>query len=187
MRPSASASSHRTPRLALSLLLSGMLCCKNSDTVTGPNTLSTSTSTSTPTPSPSVLSGNYKGQGTFTWQSIQTSRTLCPEITGQVGESWPLYVTLQITGSSVRLSMAEDPTEPEVFTGTVSGSAITASGNPAGGFACPQDATVTPQVSSALTATTSQAGISGQWTETYGSGADEIALYYHFEANLARQ
>jgi hypothetical protein len=119
--------------------------------------------------------------------SIDASRTLCAEITNQIGQSWGLYVQVVIDGSSVRVGLGEDPTELAQYQGTLNGQTLTASGNPGGAFACPQDASPTRQISSELMATVSANRISGEWTDTFGTGADAVVAHYRFDAGLARQ
>jgi hypothetical protein len=167
--------------LALATALAG---CDHADTVAGPVRAPTPVPTVSPAP---LATGTYSGHGTFTWVSIDASRPLCSAITGQIGHSWGLYVRIVIDESSVRVGLGEDPSELALLEGTLAGQTVTASGNPGGAFACPQDPSPTRQVSSELTATLSADRISGEWTDTYGTGADAVAAHFRFDASLVRQ
>jgi hypothetical protein len=107
-----------------------------------------------------------------------------PEITNQIGQSWNLYAKLTIQGSSVFLSLGEEPDAPWVYRGTIEGAEIRASGNPGFGFACPGDPVVTPQTGSDLTGTLSGRTLSGQWTDIYGDGNGAVRFTYGFQVTF---
>ena len=128
--------------------------------------------------------------GTFTWVSATATRPLCPEITSQIGGSWPLWIGMKIEGSSVTLLLSEGPPSndpmdegPAVFRGTIVGNSITASdASLAGGFACPADKSITREIGGDLTANVSGNTITGEYTTVYGSGADAVTLLFRFDA-----
>jgi hypothetical protein len=139
---------------------------------------------SAPAPSPATMTAN----GRFTWTSIDGPRSLCRELTSQVGQSWPLLVGIRSDGQSVTLTLSEGPVDPlgdapAVFGGSQSGETILASRiAPNGGMACPRDSSITPLVGGDLTATLSGREISGDYTEIYGTGADRETFHFHFVA-----
>ena len=145
------------------------------------------TPTVTPTPRPPV-----HANGTTTWVSISASRALCPEITSQVGSTDPLWLTMQTSGSSVTLTLGEDPPSddplgelPSRWVGTLTGNSIWAEfRGPYGGFACPNDDAITPRTGGTLTATNSAGAISGEYTEIYGRDSNAVTLLFRFRAAL---
>jgi len=136
--------------------------------------------------------GISSGTGSQTWTSIATSRALCPEITAQVGTTYPLWITVDVNGSFATLSLGEEPPSndpmaegPGIFRGTISGNSISASyAGPFGGFACPGDGSITRRTGGNLTATLSGKTIGGQYTEIYGNGADAVTLLFRFDASF---
>jgi hypothetical protein len=132
--------------------------------------------------------------GTFTWMSIQTTRAVCPEIATQIGGSWRIWVKLQTNGSEMTLLMSEtnldnpDPMDdgPAVFKGTRSGNTITATLAPInlGGWACPGDAGITPETAGDLKATIDGQNLSGQYSNVYGTGPNQITAIFKFQAVL---
>jgi photosystem II stability/assembly factor-like uncharacterized protein len=130
-------------------------------------------------------SSTLVGKGRFTWLTAEaTSRSLCPEITNQIGDSWVLYATLRIAGTSVTLEVGEEPDDRWVYRGTIEAGTIRASGNPGFGFACPGDSVITPQTGSDLTGTLSGRSLSGRWVDTYGQGDAAVRFGYSFEVTF---
>src|SRR5262245_30223584 len=130
--------------------------------------------------------------GSFTWVSIPGSRPLCTEITGQVGQSWSLWLQIEEVGDDVTLTLAEGPLPPgpfdeapATFTGQRQANVITASRTgPMGGMACRRDAGITPQTGGELTATISDKQIASEYTEIFGTGAMQVTFAFRFEATL---
>ena len=185
-------------RLISVFILLAAGCRESHNTITGlsakatPGTAATATPTPrsrTATPTPGAAQSR---NGTVTWASIQTTRALCPEITNQVGHSWPLWLSMEINNSSVLLRLAHEPPThdpladpPAVFRGRLSGDSISAVNTGIlGGFACSKDPSVTPQTGGDLTATLSEHRISGEYTEIYGSGANTVTFLFRFHADL---
>jgi len=137
--------------------------------------------------------------GIATWTSITTSRQLCDQITGQVGQSWPIWVTSNMNSwPSFTITISEGPPAgpadpnaeaPAIFVGTLAnGDEFTAiRRNPNGGLACPGDPTITPLVGGTLTAlmdiSPSGYRIVGDYTEEFGSGPAAVTLSFHFSAS----
>ena len=151
-----------------------------------------------PSPSPTATqpaqspSPQTPANGRFTWTSIVSSRTLCGDITRQVGQSWPLWFSMVSDGDAVTISLSEGPADPlgdgpAIFRGTRSGDTISASRSQAnlGGLACPGDGSITPEVGGDLTATLAGNEISGQYTAIYGAGANQVTLLFGFGASLS--
>ena len=126
--------------------------------------------------------------GSSTWTMASSSRSLCPEIERQVGETFELWLGMKLSGDAVTLSLAEGPEDPTAanFVGLRHGDVISASRSLVnlGGFGCPGDLTVTPQVGGALTATVTATGIEGEYTEVYGTGANQVTFGFSFRATL---
>jgi hypothetical protein len=142
-----------------------------------------------PAPTPTAAAN-----GSVVWTEIRGSRTLCSEITRQVGHRYPLWLSIRSEGGSVTLSLFhEGPPDgnpladpPGVFTGSRSGNEIRAVySGPMGGMACPTDRSITPQTGGDLSATVSGDRISGEYTEIYGSAADQVTFVFRFEASFA--
>jgi hypothetical protein len=125
-----------------------------------------------------------------TWVSVSATRPLCPEILGQVGTTYPLWITMQIDGASVTLTLAHDPPSndpmaegPGIFRGTINGTSISASYvGPFGGFACRGDVSITRQTGGNLTATLSGNAIAGEYTEIFGEGTAAVTNLFRFTA-----
>ena len=127
--------------------------------------------------------------------AIRTNRTLCPGLEQQVGHSWQIWVKMQTTDANVKIFISEtsldnpspldDP--PAVFEGTRSGNTVTASRAAVnlGGMACPSDGRITPQTGGALTATIVGAEMSGEYTDVFGTGGDQVTFVFTFRATLA--
>ena len=151
-------------------------------------------SASSPLPTAPTGPSGTGPNGTFTWISIQTTRPVCPEIGGQVGGSWRIWVKLQTNGSEVTLLMSEtsldnpDPMDdgPSVFKGTRSGNAITAALAPInlGGWSCPGDAGITSETGGDLTATIDGQHLSGLYSNVYGTGPNQVTAFFKFQATL---
>ncbi len=130
--------------------------------------------------------------GTMTWTSIATTRTLCNDLTKQVGTTYPLWLQLQSQGNSVILKLSHDgpigppPDDPSgTWEGTRTGDVINAAyKGPMGGLACPSDVDITPQTGGELTATSSASTLSGRYTEVYGTGSDAVTLIFRFQASF---
>jgi hypothetical protein len=127
--------------------------------------------------------------GTFTWTSITSPQPMCRELTRQVGQSWPIWVDIQVAGASFTLKWTEEPEDflggnPLVFAGTISGNTVTASTSGGGGFSCPEPGPVGSLISRTMQATLTSNGIEGDVTEVYMSGGDEVVFLYHFQAKL---
>lgn len=142
--------------------------CKDAEPITG-----IQTSTTQP------------GTGRLTWTSIQSSRTLCPELNDQVGHSWSFRAVLTLVGPDVTLKLYEaGNSEAGVYRGTLMGGHIRASGETLGGMACPNDAAVTPQAASNLTATLDGGVLDGDIADVYVSASDRTVFYSHFHFQM---
>ena len=137
--------------------------------------------------------GTARGRGTVSWVSISSpGRTLCSEITRQVGQTYPLWLTMATAEADVTLELSHEPPSPlgdppSVFKGQLAGSDISArSTGTFGGLSCPTDTTITPQTGGALTAKLTDGSIGGEYTEVYGTGDSQIVFLFHFEAGLPR-
>ncbi len=183
------------PRVSIAAVVAGGLAFGCGDTAappTQPSTLPSPVSAS-PTPAPPSPGAPTWLTGSFTWTSIVASRSICSELTGQVGGSWPLSLGVQRDGDSVTLLIAEgpppDPRDPladpaEKFVGTQKGDTITAAiQDPNAAMGCPADAAPTPETGGSLTAVVAGEKISGTYTEVYGSGAGEVTFTYAFNAS----
>ncbi len=120
---------------------------------------------------------------------------MCSALTGQVGQSWPLYIHVEQSGDAITLLFSEDappdPTDPfagppEKFVGTRTGDSITATlVEPSEAMGCPSDAAPTPETGGQLTAAVSGNQISGDFTDVFGTGAAEVKFLFHFTAAFA--
>jgi hypothetical protein len=132
-----------------------------------------------------------RASGTVTWASIKTARSLCNEITSQVGQTYSLWLTAQLESTPVVLELAHHSPEdlfadpPGVFRGERTGDHIVASyAGPMGGLACRGDSAITQQVGGTLNATVASDEVSGDYTEVYGTGPDEVTFVFQFHATL---
>jgi hypothetical protein len=177
---------------AVGVALPLMAACGSNAIATSPSPRPASSTTqpiSSPTPVPQI-----SAQGRFTWTSIASARPLCNEITRQVGQSWPLWLGIAFNGDAVTLSLAEGQgppgpfdDAPAVFAGVRSGNIVSASRTQAnlGGMSCPGDLAITPQLGGELTATLAGNAISGEYTEVYGTGIDQVTFAFSFHATVA--
>jgi hypothetical protein len=162
----------------------------------GGTSTTTPSPTQTPPPPASVTSGipvdqaEFSGTGSFTWISISATRPLCEAITRQLGQSWPLWITMNANGNVVKLQLSEEPdlAEVAIFEGTREGDAISASRkNLNMTFACPQDTFGTPQTGGDMSAFLAGREISGTYTEVFGSGRAQVTATFNFHAGLAER
>jgi hypothetical protein len=134
------------------------------------------------------------GRGRAKWTEVHATRSLCGEITRQVGDSYPLWLKHAENGPSIILYLSHDvpiddrgPLDdaPEMFTGTQEGDSITASftGYP-GGLGCPTDRQSMPQVGGELRATVAAGVISGEYTEVYKLGDAQVTIVFQFRAGM---
>jgi hypothetical protein len=129
-----------------------------------------------------------------TWIGIDTSRTLCHEITGQVGTTYPLWLILKSDGAAVTLRLSHDgPVSDDqtvddlgyTFAGTRHADAIRAVWtDPVNGLGCPGDSSVMRRVGGELSGTISSNEIAGEYTEVYGTGADQVTFVFRFRASF---
>ncbi len=163
------ARSRRSAIFAVALTAAG---CHHSQEITGPGGFS-------------VLHGTLS----VTLTSIESPRPLCPQLEQYVGSGWSSAVDLISTGQDVTLELtASDPDSLTViYNGSRIGESIVAEATPGrfGGFSCPGDSAVTPEVASDLRAVLSGTEIQGDYEELYGPPSGRVVFHYHFQGELA--
>lgn len=134
------------------------------------------------------------GRGRAKWTEIHATRSLCSEITRQVGDSYPLWLKHEENGPLIILYLSHDgPIDgrgpfddaPGMFTGSRDGDSITASftGYP-GALSCPGDRQSAPMVGGELRATVTAGVISGEYTEVYRLADAQVPIVFQFRAGM---
>ena len=132
--------------------------------------------------------------GTVTLSAVRSQQPQCDFYTSRVGRTEPLWLTMESTGESVRLTLsANGPQEvgPEgeplsFFVGSRRGDVVEAEykGPLSRQLICSPNGDFAREVGGMLIATISGNEISGEYTEVYGNGSRAVTFVFRFSARL---
>ena len=131
--------------------------------------------------------------GTVTLSAVRSQQPQCDFYTSRVGKTEPLWLTMESTGESVRLTLSANG-PPEVgpdghplsfFVGSPRGDVLEAEyKGPLSQLICSPNGDFAREVGGMLIATISGNEISGEYTAVYGNGSHEVTFVFRFSARL---